>query len=186
MDSKHSQANLGKTPRKVLGSLLLLLLGSAGAGACSAPIECTPPVPAGAVYRVTLQAETPGSDKCHVVDGFMMSPFNLTVGKAHATDANPSCTSSPAVTAPVQRDVTIVQCVPKESDMLGVYCTIQYESTCDGHMSFYFTSPPGQYVDWNANTITNALFRIEDRATSCLPNIANCLDEYTAKLERLQ
>lgn len=184
MDSKHSQATLGKT-RKVVGSLLLLLLGSAGAGACSAPIECTPPVPAGTVYRVTLQAETPRSMKCHVVDGLMMSPFTLTVGKAQATDTNPSCTSSPATAAPLQHDVKIVQCVPKASDMLGVYCAIQYPSTCDGHISFYFTAAPGTVVNWNEKLITNALFRVEDRATSCLPDVANCLDEYTAKLERV-
>jgi hypothetical protein len=169
-----------------VGSLLLLLLGSATAGACSSPIECTPPVPAGAVYQVTLKSETANSDKCHVVDGLMMSPFTLTVGKAQATDSNPSCTSSPAVSAPLQHDVKIVQCVPKESDMLGVYCTIQYPSTCDGHISFYFTAPPGGSVNWNDSVITNALFRVEDRATSCLPDIANCLDEYTAELKRVQ
>lgn len=185
MDSKHSPVNLGKT-RNVLGSLLLLLLGSAAAGACSAPIECTPPVPPGTVYRVTLQAETPASDKCHVVDALMISPFTLTVGKPQATDNNPSCTSSPASSAPLQHDVKIVHCVPKESDMLGVYCTIQYPSTCDGHISFYFTAAPGTSVNWSDNLITNALFRVEDRATSCLPDVANCLDEYTAKLERVQ
>ena len=32
----------------------------------------------------------------------------------------------------------------------------------------------------------DALFRVEDRATDCLPDIANCIDEYTAKIERVR
>lgn len=185
MDSTHSQANLGKT-RKVASSLLLLLFGSLAAGACSSPIECTPPVAAGTVYKVTLQAETSTSNKCHVVDGFRMSPFTVTVGQPTATNDNPSCTSSPATSAPLQYSVKIGDCVPKESGMLGIYCAIEYPSTCSGHISFYFTTPPGQNVNWNDSVITNALFRVEDRATDCLPDIANCIDEYTAKLERVQ
>jgi hypothetical protein len=187
MQAVESKMKAGKSsvPRRLLGSVLALALGSSLASACSAPIECNPPIPAGAVYKVTLTSETPNSDGCHIVKAMLISPFMLTVGKAEATNVDPSCKNSPAAGAPTQTDVLIQSCLPSESDMLGVYCQIQYRSSCEGAMSFYFQNPPGASVDWTSNVIDGAIFRVQDFAARCLPDLANCTDEYTARLERM-
>lgn len=186
MQAVESKMKPGKSSaaRRLLGSVLALALGSSMASACSAPIECTPPIPEGAIYQVTLTSETPASDACHIVKAMMMSPFMLTVGKAEATNVDPSCKYSPAAGAPTQTDVLIQSCLPSEHDMLGVYCQIQYRSSCDGAISFYFQNPPDKTVDWSANVIDGAIFRVQDYATRCLPDLANCTDEYVARLER--
>jgi hypothetical protein len=67
--------------------------------------------------------------------------------------------------------------------VLGSYCAMQYPSTCEGTLAFYVVAD--DRIDWGAPIITGARYRVEDRATACLPIIANCNDEYTVQLERL-
>jgi hypothetical protein len=41
-------------------------------------------------------------------------------------------------------------------------------------------------VDWSAPVIENVLFRIQDFSPNCFADQSNCLDEYSARLERIQ
>ena len=166
-------------------------LGAGLFSGCSDALECKPSVPEGAVYKVTILSETPGSDGCYLVKAQTMSPFSLTVGKTEPTAQRPDCSVTPAAAPPEQLDVVssqikILSCSPSQKDMLGQYCEISYEGGCTGHILFYFVPQAGARVDWSAPVVDNLLFHVEDFPASCFPNNSDCLDEYTAKLERMQ
>lgn len=165
-------------------AIAMVAFGAALAGGCSDNLDCKPAMQQGAVYKATLTSETATSSKCHIVAAMRMSPFNVTVGKTEPTPNRPDCSNTPAAAPPQQLDVQILSCVPSDTGMLGVYCQIIYKAGCDGHMQFYFTSP--NPVDWSAPVIDNVLFRIEDFSPNCFSDQSNCLDEYTARLERIQ
>ncbi|HWA75702.1 MAG TPA: hypothetical protein VG937_25375 [Polyangiaceae bacterium] len=165
-------------------ALVVLTVGAGLSGGCSDNLDCTPAMPAGAVYKATLGTETEGSSKCHIVAAMRMSPFNVTVGSSEPTASRRDCSVTPAASAPQQLDVQVLNCVPGEEGMLGVYCQIIYKAGCDGHMQFYFTAKDP--VNWSAPVIDNVLFRIQDFSPNCFSDQSNCLDEYTARLERIQ
>ena len=68
-------------------------------------------------------------------------------------------------------------------NLLGVSCQITYPSSCPGLMRLYFFADGP--VDWTANVITGLHYRVADQAISCLPDIANCVDEYSVRLDRV-
>jgi hypothetical protein len=165
-------------------ALVVATLGAGLSGGCSDNLDCKPAMQAGAVYKATLVGETTNSDACHIVAATRMSPFNVTVGSSEPTASRRDCSVTPAASAPQQLDVTVLNCVPGQEGMLGVYCQIIYKAGCDGHMQFYFTS--ANPVNWGAPVIDNILFRIQDFAPNCFGDASNCLDEYAARLERIQ
>lgn len=161
----------------VVGALALML-----GGACSSPTEdCAPPIPAGTRFRVILGSETASSDRCHIVQP--LSTFDVTAAAADATTPGARCQYAPAAWAPQQTSVNIANCTMQADEMLATYCDFTYKSSCPGNIKFSFTAPPG--VDWNAPIIDGAIFRIRDYASSCLPDTANCLDEWSVRLERI-
>jgi hypothetical protein len=167
---------------------VLAVVGSGLAGGCSDSLECKPAMPPGAVYQATLLNETATSDACHIVEMRAMA-FPVTVGKTEPTVSRQDCSVTPAAAPPeqVSIDINVVSCVPSDTEMLGVYCQIQYRTGgCDGHMLFYFAAPPSAHVDWSAREINNVVFRIQDFSPNCFENQSNCLDEYAAKLVRIQ
>lgn len=155
--------------------------GGSAAGAGGHP-ECKPPIPEGAIFKVTVVAETSISSRCHIVDAAHISPFMVTAGAPLGDE----CSVVPAIAPPQQTDVTVLACVATDAGMLGVYCQIVYKAGCDGHMLFSFATSPGVQPDWSATVVDNVLFRIEDFSPNCFADRSNCLDEYVARLERLQ
>jgi hypothetical protein len=167
----------------------LLVLGGGLAGGCSDSLECKAVMPEGAVYKATILAETATSNKCHVVQATRMSPFQVTAGKTEPTTTRSDCSVTPAAgPLPADLDVAIdaPSCVPSETEMLGVYCGITYKAGCPGHMLSYFAAPANTNVNWSAAVIDNVLFRIQDFSPNCFSDQSNCLDEYTARLERVK
>jgi hypothetical protein len=169
-----TQNATGGTPTQSSGGSI-----AGGAGGSS---ECDPPIPEGTVFKVSVLQETASSDRCHIVNAAGISPFTITAGKTE----DPECSTTPAVAPPKQTDVVIVSCVPAAHAMLGVYCHMVYKAGCDGHMLFSFVAPPGTDPNWGGAVIDNVLFRIEDYSPNCFADSSNCLDEYTAELERVQ
>jgi hypothetical protein len=166
-----------------------LALGSGLAGGCSDSLECKPIMPEGAVYKATILVETATSSKCHVVQATRMSPFQVTAGKTQPTATRSDCSVTPAAAPPpADLDVAIdlASCVGSETEMLGVYCGITYKAGCPGHMLSYFTAPANANINWGAPVIDNVLFRIQDFSPNCFSDQSNCLDEYTARLERIK
>lgn len=167
-----------------------VVVGAGLFSGCSDALECKPTLPEGAVYKVTIMNETGNSDECHLVNALLMSPFSLTVQKTEPTSARPDCSVTPASAPTEQLDVlsselSINRCGPNESSMLGQYCEITYSSGCQGHMQYYFVPVPGASVNWSDSVINNVLFRVEDFPGTCFSNHSRCLDEYSAKLERM-
>lgn len=163
-------------------------LGS-GLSGCSDSLDCKPIMPEGAVYKATILVETAASSKCHVVQATRMSPFQVTAGKTQPTPTRSDCSVTPAAAPPpADLDVAIdlSSCVASESEMLGVYCGITYKAGCPGHMLSYFAAPGNANINWGAPVIDNVLFRIQDFSPNCFSDQSNCLDEYTAKLERIK
>lgn len=168
------------TARGLLGGAVLLL----GSAACSSGLEdCDPPVPPGARYKVTVLGETEASAKCHIAT--LQPTFEITAATEHPGSGRSSCKLTPAEWAPQQQGLQVVSCTPDQAQMLGTNCEMKYPSTCPGLVNFYFYQPGGVTVNWAAPRIENVLFRIQDTVTGCIPNIANCLDEYRVVLERL-
>lgn len=157
-------------------------MGMGLAGGCSsAPFECNPPIPPGARYKVTVLQETPESDGCHIVN--LQSTFEISAAQDTSTES--SCMMTPANWAPDQRGIQVIRCEPSSSEMLGTECEMKYPSLCQGQINFYFYAPVGIPVNWGAPRIEGARFRIADYASECLPDQANCLDEYAVLLERI-
>jgi hypothetical protein len=170
-----------------VAATVLVALGAGVAGGCSDSLECKPALPEGAVYRVTLLGETPKSEKCYVIQAMRMSPFQVTVGKTLPTTSQSDCSVTPANSAPQTMGVARIQSwTPSTSEMLGINCQISYESGCTGQMALYFEPVPGATINWTAPVIDGLVFRIEDASYSCLSSPSNCVDEYTARLERVQ
>lgn len=182
--SAGRSARLGVRLARVGMMAALLALGGGLAGGCSDNLDCKPIMQQGAVYKATILAETATSDACHIVTATRMSPFSVTVGKTEPTADRPDCSVTPAAAPPEQIDVQILSCEPAETDMLGVYCKILYKAGCDGHMLFSFAAPENTAVNWSAPVIEGVLFRIADFSPNCFADKSNCLDVYTAKLER--
>jgi hypothetical protein len=162
----------------VLGCLSMSLAG----GCSSPPLDCNPPIPAGAKYRVTVLGETPESHKCHIVT--LRNTFEITAAHDDPTAMHSSCNMTPANWAPDATGIQVIRCSPSASAMLGTNCEMQYPSRCAGQIEFYFYAPVGTAVNWSAPRIEGARFRIQDYASECLPAPANCLDEYNVLLER--
>jgi hypothetical protein len=139
------------------------------------------------VYRVTLGPETVRSHKCHVVRPDSMPPqFTVVAAQPDPERGQQACYTTPASEAPPQQSIQLLTCDGAVSEQLGTYCQMRYESTCEGMIWFYFDTPAGApQVNWEAPVI-DAVFKIKDATVGCLPNIANCIDEYAARLERLQ
>lgn len=190
--AEGSRARAGlRLAARCAGTALLVALGSGLAGGCSDALECKPTLPEGAVYKVTLLEETPKSAACHVVAAKNMSPFLLTVGKTEPNRARPDCSVTPAAAAPAQLDdaseqLRIISCSPSETQMLGLYCEIEYKAGCLGHVHIYFAAPPEANVNWGAPVIDGLLFQVADQSPACFADFSNCVDEYKAKLERMQ
>jgi hypothetical protein len=166
--------------RGFLGGIAVMLGGSA----CSSPAEeCTPPIPPGSRFKVTVIEETAASAKCHIAK--LQNEFEIVAAQDDGSRPASSCALTPAMWAPNQQGFTVVTCTPSNSQMLGTNCEMQYPTTCRGLVSFYFYQPPGAVVDWSAPVIHNAVFRIEDTTLGCIPNISGCLDEYKVVLTRL-
>ncbi|MFZ5892920.1 MAG: hypothetical protein ACOY0T_17805 [Myxococcota bacterium] len=163
---------------------VLALVACLGAAGCSASADCKPAIESGTTFKVTVMSETANSDKCHIIDIPQISPFKVQAAKTEPTYQHPDCSVTPMAAPPAQMDVIIKDCIPGTSDMLSLYCNIQYPATCDGSMSFWFAGEKDKPVDWKAPVIENVFFRVKDDAPSCLPDIANCFDEYLVKLER--
>jgi hypothetical protein len=182
---------LGARFARVATLTAFVALGVGLFSGCSDALECKPPVPEGAVYKVTIMNETPNSDECHLVNALLMSPFSLTVQKTEPTAARPDCSVTPASAPTEQLDVlsselSINRCSGNENSMLGQYCEITYSSGCQGHMQYYFLPAAGAAVNWSDSVIGNVLFRVEDFPGTCFSNHSKCVDEYSAKLERMQ
>lgn len=168
------------TATGVLGLLTILL----GAGGCSSELApCNPPVPPGSRYKVTILGETPTSEGCHIA--VLDKTFEVRAADADPSAGTERCALTPARWAPAQRGLTVVNCEPSSSHMLGTNCLMRYPSTCEGRVAFYFYAQPGQTVDWSAPVITNAVFRVEDTTMGCIPDRSDCLDEYNVILERM-
>lgn len=160
------------------------LLASAALGGCSATPTCDPEIKSGTKFKVTVISETDRSSKCHVVKLYEINPFMISAAKTQPTVDHPDCSVIPAESPPPQDDVIIKGCSPGTSDMLSIFCDIQYPATCEGSMTFSFKGESNTVVDWTQPVIENVYFRIKDDARGCLPDIANCTDEYKVKLER--
>ncbi len=152
---------------------------------CLTGEACKPKIDPGAVFKVTLVQETATSDHCHLVDIPHLGPFQVTAADSKPTPDDPTCSLTPAVGPPEQTNLKIDSCEAAKTEMLGVYCQIEYKSTCPGFMTFFFKAMPGVTIDWNARSIDNVLFRVEDFAKICLPDLANCIDEYQVHLDRI-
>jgi len=139
----------------------------------------------GTTFKVSVLSETPNSQKCHVINVPLISPFQISAAKTEPTATHPDCSVTPAAAPPVQNDVILDSCIPGTSDMLSIFCRVQYKATCVGSMSFWFSAPKDQSVDWKAPTINNVFFRVQDDSPGCLDNINNCFDEYLVRLDRL-
>ncbi|HET9934684.1 MAG TPA: hypothetical protein VFQ35_28460 [Polyangiaceae bacterium] len=170
--------------RLFLGSVACALCVSAGLGGCSTAASCDPEIKSGTKFKVTVIKETDKSDKCHVIKVSEFSPFMVSAAQTQPTVEHPDCSVIPAADPPPQDDVFIEGCTPGKADMLSIFCEIRYPSKCDGSMTFSFVGEKDKVVDWTAPVIENVYFHIEDKAVSCLPDIANCFDEYQVKLER--
>lgn len=173
-----------RASRLFLGSIVCALLVSAGVGGCSSAPSCDPEIKSGTKFKVTVIKETDKSDGCHVIKVSEFNPFTVSAAKTEPTVDHPDCSVIPADKPPPQDDVFIEKCEPGKTDMLSIFCEIQYPSKCDGAMTFSFAGEKDKVVDWTAPVIDNVYFRIEDKAVSCLPDVANCFDEYQVKLER--
>jgi hypothetical protein len=168
-------------------ALPVVMLGGALAGGCSAA-DCKPPVAEGTRYKATLLAEATDSDACHIIDGFRMSPFEITAGKVSGVGTQQDCSTSPASGPPKQTDIKILSCLPAEKDMLGVYCEMQYPAMCEGAVNFHFdvaNHKPVDSVNWSAPVVEGIEFIIQDSVMNCFPDQSGCRDVYTARLERL-
>ena len=170
--------------RFALGGALCAFFSFAAVPGCSGAPDCHPEIASDSKFKVTVMSETDRSDKCHVINVSEISPFVIEAAKTEPTAEHPDCSVTPAAAPPTQDDVIIKSCIPGTSDMLSLYCNIQYPATCDGNMAFSFAGDKDKPVDWTAPVIENVYFRIQDLAPSCLPDIANCFDEYKVKLER--
>lgn len=166
------------TLRGCLGAVALSL-----GAACSSDLgSCNPPVPPGAQYKVTVVRETDSSDKCHIAN--LNSSFTITANNEEPAAGTSSCTMTPAYWAPTQSGMRVVRCQPSGTHMLGTECEMEYPSSCEGLVKFYFFAPAGVQVDWSAQRIENVVFRVEDQVINCIPNLARCIDEYQVILER--
>jgi hypothetical protein len=166
---------------------LELALFSAISVACSAEAPCEPPIPEGAIYQVTLGADTEKSNKCHIVDTTRIRTFEIKASKTLPTMAQPSCSVTPASEPPPTQSIKIESCEPDSRDMLGVMCKIQYPSTCPGQMRFFFDEANGASVNWSSPQVNNIVFKVQDfMEESCLGGIGNCTDEYAAQLVRIR
>jgi hypothetical protein len=155
------------------------------AGGCSSPpIECNPPIAAGTRFKVTVVGETAESEKCHIVR--LGNTFEIQASQ-HDSSMDANCSLTPAYWAPQAQGVNVIRCTPSASNMLGTNCEMQYtETRCAGLIDFYFYAPTGSAVNWSAQRIEGARFRIKDYLGSCWPNqAAGCLDEYNVILERI-
>ena len=153
--------------------------GAGGSSGAAGSLGCTQVIPEGTKFRVTLLGETDRSDQCHIVNLLNHSPFELVAGKAEP----PTCEAIPATAAPPQDGAQIISCVPDHSDMLGITCSIEYRGGCRGSLKLAFSTDDAT-IDWSSPRIDNAIYIVEDFAPSCLPDLANCHDEYSARLER--
>lgn len=173
-----------RRPRLILSGILGALLASATVGGCSATPTCDPEIKGGTKFKVTVLNETSRSSKCHVVKVYEFNPFIIAAAKTQPTADHPDCSVIPAESPPPQDDVIIKGCTPGTTDMLSIFCDIEYPATCGGTMNFSFGGEANQVVDWTKPVIENVYFRIKDDARGCLPDIANCFDEYQVRLER--
>lgn len=173
-----------KSPRWAGTGLFSGLFMISLASACSSPLPpCDPPIEPGAEYRVTVLRETPESNACHIVK--LEPSFRITAAFRESL-GGPSCTMTPAEWAPdpEQKGVMVIDCEPSHQ-MLGTECQMLYPSRCQGFINFYFYAPQNSAVDWSAPTIHGARFRVKDHVAGCIPDQANCLDEYDVQLDRM-
>ena len=84
-----------RPPRLFLGGLALVLLASAGVGACSSTPECDPEIKSGTTFKVTVIKETDKSDRCHVIKVSEFSPFMVSAAKTQPTVDHPDCSVIP-------------------------------------------------------------------------------------------
>jgi hypothetical protein len=186
---KKSLATLAATSssrrvRFALSGVVCALVSCAVAPGCSGSGDCHPEIARGTKFKVTVMSETEHSDGCHVIKVSEFNPFIIEAAKTEPTVDNQDRSVTHAESQPPQYDIVIESCLPGRSDMLSLSCNIEYPSKCDGNMSFSFGGENNKPIDWTAPVIENVYFRIQDRAQSCLPDIANCFDEYKVKLER--
>lgn len=181
--SRMKSIGRGLTAVRGTASGVLSVLCVALSGSCSSPIpECNPPIEPGTQFNVTVVRETPESNACHIV--VLKNQFLVTAARENSIEG-PSCTLTPANWAPTDTaGIQVIRCEPSHQ-MLGTECEMKYPAACIGNVNFYFYAPPGSTVDWSAPTIQGVRFRVRDHVRGCIPDLADCLDEYEVNLQRM-
>ena len=118
----------------------------------------------------------------------IIKTFEVTAGKQPAELGRQACFTTPALDAPPQQSIVLDSCKGAQTEQLGAFCEMRYPASCEGLIWFYFDSPdPAVPVNWSA-PIIDVIYKIRDQTTGCIPGnqLADCTDEYFARLERVQ